>query len=326
MRVVDKKKALLIALSLLTFGFVRSQDIPLYNHYFSNPFFYNPSYSAANKQAEVSVLYRQQWTGIEGAPKFSNLTLTAPLSHKMGFGLNLYSRTRGVISTISGQVSLSYRVTFTEHTHLSFGLAAGVGRNTLDVNQVDPNDPAIARLLSNSFFLEGQAGLNLQLRNLNISLSMPQLFDRSIVDSQSLQSIGLSPLNTTIASISYKIKLSSTLSILPLGVSKITTKGNQWEAYGIAYYNDSFWLGGLYRQDYGSAGLLGFRINKVLQLSYSYEFPINQNSQLSFATHEFKVSLLFGREITPPMKAAKSNTRESIPRTNHYKKTHRRKY
>lgn len=324
MKLLYKKRMIMpVLMAWASLGF--SQDVPLYNHYFNNPFFYNPSYSSAKKQAEVSLLYRQQWTGIEGAPKFTNLTLTAPLSKKIGVGLNLYNSTRGVITTNSAQVSLSYKVMFTEQTHLSFGLSAGAGRNSVDVSQVDPTDPAIARLLNSSFFLEGQAGFNFQHSNLNIGISMPQFFDRSIVDSNDLQKVGINPLNTTVASASYKFQISPLIIFQPLVLNKLTAKTNQWEGYGIAYYKDTFWLGGLYRQNYGAAALLGFKIS-LLQIGYSYEFATTQNTQLIFNTHEFQVSLRFGKELAGAKAPTKKTNNYGIQRTNHYKKTHRRKY
>ncbi len=324
MKFLSRKETFLALLMVWAYqGF--SQDVPIYNHYFSNPFFYNPSYSIARKQAEASVLYRQQWTNIEGAPKFSNLSITAPLSKKIGIGLNVYNITRGVITTSSAQASLSYKVMFTEQTHLSFGLSAGAGRNSLDPNQVDSTDPLIAQLLSNSFFLEGQAGFNLQHKNLNIGISMPQLFDRSIVDATAFQKVGINPLSTTIVSASYKFQVSPTISIQPLVLTKITAKTNQSEGYAIAYYKDTFWLGGLYRQNYGAAALLGFQVSH-LRVGYSYEFATAQNSLLTFNSHEFLVSIRFGKESAEGPKSVKKSNNYTIPRTNHYKKTHRRNY
>jgi type IX secretion system PorP/SprF family membrane protein len=327
MKFLSKKKLLIVLLTVWGFqGF--SQDLPIYNNYYYNPFFYNPSYSNSKQRAELSLLYRQQWTGINGAPKFSFLTLTAPLSQKMGIGLNIYNTVRGVITTTSAQASLSYKVMFTQQTYLSFGLSGGAGRNSLDVNQVDATDPTIARLLSSSFFLEGQAGLNFKHKNLNIAISMPEIFDRSTTDANSLQKVGISPLNTTVVSAGYKFQISPTISIQPLVLSKITTNTTQWVGYGIAYYKDFLWLGGLYRQNYGAAAILGFNINQALHFGYSYEFATSavQNSQLAFNTHEIQVSLRFGQELKAAKVPPKKQSNYTVPRTNHYIKSHRRKY
>jgi type IX secretion system PorP/SprF family membrane protein len=322
MTILSKKKIrFFILIGVLPFC-TNAQDVPIYNHYFANPFFYNPSYSNSSSRSEVSFLYRQQFTGIEGAPKFANVTLTAPLSNKMGFGLNLSNNQRGVITTTSLQFSISYKAQFTEQTYLSFGISAGPGINGLDKNKVDANDPLVAQLLSTSAFLDGQAGFNFQLKNLNIGVSIPQVFDRTPANSSSFQKIGLNPFNLAIASISYKAVLSENLSFQPLFLTKILSNSSQWEAYGIAYFKDMLYLGGLYRQNYGAAGLLGLKINDFLQIGYSYEFPINTSSDVSFNSHEVRLSLYFGNANTTKQKTNKSIPYPSYKRTNHYKKTH----
>ena len=292
-RMYKRKTHLFVVIMVMSLG-AQSQDLPIYNHYFSNPFFYNPSYSSAKKYAELNLLYRQQWTGIEGAPIFSNLTLTAPISTRLGFGLNIYNNRRGVITTNSAQASLSYKVLFNTNTNLSFGFSAGAGRNSLDINQVDPTDPAVARLLSNSFFLEGQAGMNFQYKNLNIGFSLPQFFDRTIVDSNSLQPVNVNPFNVTISSITYKIHLSPSVSFQPMIVYKTHTNINNknvMEGYGTLYIKDAFWFGISYRQNYGAGAQVGFQISKILQLGYSHEFASSQVSELNFNTHEFRLSI-----------------------------------
>jgi type IX secretion system PorP/SprF family membrane protein len=283
--------SLFITFSLLG----QSQDLPIYNHYFSNPFFYNPSYARGKNQTELNLLHRQQWTGLNDAPKISYLTLTVPVSNKIGMGLSIHNNKRGVITTTSYQAAISYKVQLNNLTSLSFGLSGGLGRNSLDISQVDPNDPAIARLLSSSLYLEGKAGVNLKHHNLNIGFSMPQIFDQSIVDANDFQKIGVNPFKTIVSSIGYKFQVSQSISFQPLVLYKLNKTTNQLEGYGTVHFREAFWLGGMYRQNYGGGALAGFQISHVLQLGYSYEFAASQNSQLNFNTHEFQLSILFGR-------------------------------
>jgi type IX secretion system PorP/SprF family membrane protein len=322
MTIVGKRKIRFIILIAVLPFCAYAQDVAIYNHYFANPFFYNPSYSNSSSRSEISFLYRQQFTGIEGAPKFANVTLTAPLSNKMGFGLNLSNNQRGVITTTSIQFSISYKAQFSKQTYLSFGISAGPGINGLDKNKVDANDPLVVQLLSTSVFLDGQVGFNFQLKNLNLGLSIPQIFDRTPANSSSFQKIGLNPFNLAIASISYKATLSENLSFQPLFMTKILNNSSQWEAYGIAYYKDMLYLGGMYRQNYGAAGLLGFKINDFFKIGYSYEFPIDASSDISFNSHEVRLSLYLGNTKVDKEKINKSIPYPSYKRTNHYKKTH----
>jgi len=314
---------LLALISLSILKSVSGQDVPLYNNFHNNPYFYNPSFAGAKKKSELTVLYRQQWTGLQDAPKFTNLTFTAPIRN-LGFGVNIHNTSRGIIVTSSALMSFSYRVPFSQTSGLSFGLSAGAGRNTLDGNQVDANDPVVARALNNSYFFEGQAGLNFQFKELVIGFSMPHLFDRNLIDSQSLQSIDLNPLSATVSSIRYKMNLSKSISFEPIVLMKSNPTTNQLEGYGTFRYKDMIWLGGLYRQNYGASALVGFQINNFLQLGYAYEFATNQISEFNFNTHEFNLSVQLGKEAkaSTPKKPRKSyNSVPSYKRTNHYRKT-----
>lgn len=287
----------------LTFVFVscfawsaNCQELPRYNHYYANPFFYNPSFAAGKERTEVSLLYRQQWTGLQDAPRFTNLTLVAPLG-KVGIGVNLQNTVRGIITTSSVQLAAGYRISITKYSSLSFGLSGGIGRNLLDMDQVDPNDPTIARILSNSYFIEGQAGVNFRYKSLIIAMSLPQLFDNSIVDTQSLQTVKVNPFGSSITSIRVKFPIAREVHLEPIALVRFFQGNIQMESTALFHFGENLWLGGLWRQHYGAAGLAGFQVKKALQVNYAYEFPAG-SSDIAFITHEFRIALLLGNGKT----------------------------
>jgi type IX secretion system PorP/SprF family membrane protein len=283
----------IVYLGMLTSSYC--QELPTYNHYFNNPYFFNPSYAGLKNSAELNLLYRQQWVALEGAPTFSYLTLTTPISKKMGLGLNLYNNKRGVISTMSAQIGLSYMVRFSRNANFSFGLSAGMGRNGLDLSKVDLNDPVIAQVLSKSYYLEGQTGINFQYKNLTIGYSMPRLFNQSIASDKDFQHVVFNPFQTALSSISYMFGSSRSIKTQPTILYKQYLQTNQLAGYVIFFIKDFFWLGGSYRQNYGMGVLSGFQIGHIIKLGYSYEFATSQNSELNFNTHEFSLSLKFNK-------------------------------
>ena len=308
------QKYLLYVLSLIAIGqSANSQNLPIYNHYFNNPFFYNSSYAGAKKHTEINLLYRQQRTSLSGAPAFSFITVTAPISKKIGIGLAVYNNTRGVITTNSAQAALSYKVQFNSKTYLRFGLATGLGKNSLDLDQVDVNDPVVARLLDNSIYLQGQAGINFQYQKLNIGFSMPQLFDQSIVNATTFKQADINPFNTTVSSISYQLQLGTSINFQPVVMYKVSEKNGRFEGYGIVHFKDIFWLGGMYRQNYGAAAMTGFQISNKLRLGYTYEFTTDQISQLAFNTHEFSLALIFGKQPKDTNDRSFSDKSKTVP-------------
>ena len=65
----------LISLSLTGF----SQQPQVYNQFFMNPYIYNPAYAGVEGHAAIFVMYRDQWTQIESAPKISHASFHVPL-------------------------------------------------------------------------------------------------------------------------------------------------------------------------------------------------------------------------------------------------------
>ncbi|MEJ2004924.1 MAG: PorP/SprF family type IX secretion system membrane protein, partial [Cyclobacteriaceae bacterium] len=117
----------IVTLSLLLIsGSALSQQIPVYNHYFVNPYLYNPAEAGGEGYTTLHLNHRQQWRGLDGAPIVSTLTFELPFSSRSGnLGIYLRSYDRGLISTQDIMASFAYRIFLSKTTTLSFGLSAG---------------------------------------------------------------------------------------------------------------------------------------------------------------------------------------------------------
>ena len=96
-----------LALTSLILGIVSSsfaQVETMYSLYRFNPQVISPSYVGSTEHSEVIVMNRQQWIGIEGAPKTIGITGNLKWGEKKGMGFNLISDQFGPVSTtaISG--------------------------------------------------------------------------------------------------------------------------------------------------------------------------------------------------------------------------------
>ncbi|KXK31409.1 MAG: membrane protein [Bacteroidetes bacterium OLB12] len=104
------KAIYLITICIAASFSLKAQQNLVYNHYFLNPYLYNPSYIAASGYSELLMNYRKQWAQFNGAPTTATLNLQLPLNHKMGLGLNLYNDQAGVLQTNSAMASFAYQV------------------------------------------------------------------------------------------------------------------------------------------------------------------------------------------------------------------------
>jgi type IX secretion system PorP/SprF family membrane protein len=291
--------------------------LPLYNHYYVAPYYYNPAFIAGSTHTELNVIHRQQWAGFEGAPSFSQLNFIHPISNKMALGVNMYNNKRGLLTTTSAQAAFSYAIELASESYLSFGMAGGVGRNYVNMSEIDTNDPALSNSLNNTYFAEGLAGINLQLKQLSIGVSLPQLFKQNNVSPESFQKVQFSALDVALASVSYKFNLGPSFALQPLVLYRTgqINKQREWEGYTTLYYKNILWAGGIYRPDYGSAAYLGIQI-KALQFSYSYEFGLANIQEMTNKTHEIRLGIKLGKQRVKRYREpllAKKTEEENVP-------------
>ena len=119
------KKALLPLLLLIlisTSGF--SQQDPMFTKYMFNSLLFNPAYAGSKDHMAITLLHRDQWWGIEGAPKTQSFTIHSPLKDdRVALGLGVYNDAIGPTNTMSFMTSYAYRINLGKGK-LSFGLQA----------------------------------------------------------------------------------------------------------------------------------------------------------------------------------------------------------
>jgi len=142
------KKLLLL---LLFFGLLKpesfAQQDAQYSQYMFNSLVINPAYAGYKESYNVSLLNRNQWVGIKGAPKTQTVVLDGAFfeNQKVGLGLTIVNDKIGIQGQTAAYANYSYRLPVgANNTRLAFGLAVGVSQYTLNSDQATidyPNDP-----------------------------------------------------------------------------------------------------------------------------------------------------------------------------------------
>lgn len=277
---------------------VFGQEIPLNSQIFMNPYYYNPAFAGFEDRPAFYVYRRQQWTGIEGAPVTSGFNFHTIFNEKVNFGVHINNDERSILSTTRGLITFGYRASFDEFHYLSFGLSGGVGFNSIDLDAIDPNDPAIINALDNNLFLDGNAGFNYYNNGFNLGLSLPKIFKTKTISNSSFAPGEISPLNDATFMTSYKWEIiEEKFAIEPYGIYYYTKDmPGQFEAIGLIHLMDVFWLGASYRQDYGSTGFVGLNINDNFKFGYAYEFFNTQPVNFDNGTHDIQLAIVLGKK------------------------------
>lgn len=317
-----------------------AQQLPVYNHFYTTPYLYNPAEAAAYPFRTATINHRQQWMEVEGAPVVTTLTFESPFSYrKYGIGGTLRHFKRGLISTTDFLATYSYSVDLTRNTAVHFGISGGVTANSIDLSQVqDLSDPALYNFLDNNIQPLANVGFKIQTESgINIGASLPRLFKPQYVNTEHFEAFEISPFDEfTIMAyykkpIAYKfvtrsngrfkkrVKVEDVFAPLQVYAlyqySQVT--GQRIELLSTLNFNELFWIGGSYRLNYGISGIVGFNMKK-LAFSYAYEPSSKLVNGIANGSHEIQLKLTIGDKIKTLVERPKlqtlTRTQERAPR------------
>ncbi|ADB39592.1 PorP/SprF family type IX secretion system membrane protein [Spirosoma linguale] len=299
-------------------GQVRAQQDKMFSQYMFNMTAINPAYAGSRDVLSMSALYRNQWTGLPGAPQTATFTADMPLnSERVGVGLQLYGDKVGVIQETGAFASYAFRIKVGTRSTLALGLQAGASsyqanltdvRTSLD-NQIDPAFATnISKMLPNF-----GTGIYLSNDRSYLSISVPRLIknklsEYNVGDYRSVQArhaylaagfvVGISPV--------VKMKpsfLAKYAEGAPLGFD---ANINFWFAdriaIGASVRRNQFSTWTKYTTD-AVVGLLEVQLTDQFRFGYAYDRTMSNLQSVAPSSHEIMIryELGFGKNriLTP---------------------------
>ena len=96
-------------------GAAMSQQNPMFTKYMFNSLVYNPAYAGSKDYLSAAALHRDQWWGLEGAPKTQTFTIHSPLEDpRVGLGMSFYNDKIGPVDQTYFNTSYAYRIIFNQ--------------------------------------------------------------------------------------------------------------------------------------------------------------------------------------------------------------------
>jgi type IX secretion system PorP/SprF family membrane protein len=295
-------RRLLLLLLLLSVIRLSAQQLPLYTQYVFNPYMLNPSMVAFGSQAQVNMLYRQQWSNINDGPRTIQIDGQYRLNDNMGVGVALNQDRTVLLSSTMAMLTYGYRIHLAEDHTIGFGLSAGMYQNRVrseDAAAVDQGDPALMSSVNNNIAIDGQFGVHYRTKGFVFAYSMVNLFDHKFVSAESFQKPKFSQLKNQIVFASYRFDvLPERLALQPNVAYRFAeNKLNYFEASMIASIMNVVDVGGGYRQNFGPTAMVRVSVGP-LQAGFAYDFPSNTGLISPGGTKEIQVKFLFGQDAT----------------------------
>jgi type IX secretion system PorP/SprF family membrane protein len=300
MKFYNKTYFILISL-LFPFFFGVAQQDPIVSNYHLNTSLFNPAYSGLYNRFIINTNFRKQWSGLEGSPTTSYLSINSSVIENMvGAGLSFTQDKLGITTTSDFNLLLSYQINLSSNNLFSFGLQGGYTSVIHDQSKLklkyldDPDFPQIEQRSSSPNF---GVGLALMSDFYYLGISIPRLLNTEFKD-------GLT--NNTIYKRHYYISGSFLKDLTPLFKLKPGALIKYVEGAPMSFdlsanimYNNQFWFG-VFTRDFNTQGAMAqFILNEVYRLGYSIEVPTNSSVGTMFLTHEIVISIdlaLFGNQ------------------------------
>ncbi len=313
------KKIAVMLLGVAGCMFAEAQQKPYYTQYILNNYILNPALSGIENYTDVKISYRNQWTGITGAPVTTYVSIQGPLNKKdykttatsfsvpgenprgkqyweeytasaphSGIGGIIMNDKTGYLNRWSASLSYAYHKPLGIKTTLSAGFQAGVSSVSLDRTKIvwgslDPNDPAIGYSNGELKKIKPEIGAGLWLYSKDYFIGASVL---NIIPSKAKfvnndkYGTYFEPHFFGVAG--YRFFLNDDISALPsVGLQWINPEPLQVHGNVKLQYRDQFWMGASYRFTDVMGGFAGMAgVNISNTFNISYAYDVATNSRL----------------------------------------------
>ena len=273
------------------------QSVPMYSQYMYNMTNINPAYSGNRGVPSLAFIWRDQWSGLPGAPSSKSITFDMPSENKkMGYGIQLFDDRYAVVLKRTG-LNLFYnlKVAVSEHGVLSLGLKGGFYNDTktltnVNLGQIVAYDYAFASNINKTIPLMG-AGVYYNDDRFYAGFSAPDLVNFN--DNSSLADSSLYQLNNVhyFFTTGYSFDINEDISVKPSVLVKLTS-GSPIQID----FNTNLWLkntvgiGASYRTGESILGMAEVQVSPQFRIGYAYDMAFKTPN-----TSELFLRLEFGK-------------------------------
>lgn len=316
-----------------------AQQLPQYTQYVFNNFLLNPAVAGIENYTDAKLGYRSQWTGLNGAPVTSFLSVNAPIGTDFtqgdatafpgggdvnpssrlytqnyqasaphhGIGFTLVNDKAGPITQTNFAASYAYHLGLAPRLNMSVGVSAGINHislNTSEITLATPLDPAIANGNNSQWKPDLGVGAWLYSADFYAGISVQQLLKQNLYFSTSTTAIDVSKtVPHVFLTAGTKLYVSDDITLLPsVLVKEIKPVPLTYDLNLKASFQDKFWLGGSYRHNDSFGVLAGFNLSSFINVGYSYDITTSSLNTVSNGTHEIVIGLLLNNryQVTCP--------------------------
>ncbi|RYY27497.1 MAG: type IX secretion system membrane protein PorP/SprF, partial [Sphingobacteriaceae bacterium] len=262
----------------------RAQQRPQYTQYIFNNYLINPAITGIENYTDIKAGYRNQWTGLDGAPVTMYFTAHTPLGNKFiqgdpmsqpangedpmsrsyvqdyqaapahhGIGFSVVSDKAGPITQSNYDITYAYHLGLSSNLNLSVGVAAGLASINLNTSQItleNALDPAIANGSTNQFKPDLGVGIWAYSATYFVGVSAQQVLPQTLYFSSNSTYNQSRTVPHYFVTAGVKLFLAEDVTLLPSVMFKyVKPVPSTFDLNLKMAFQDKFWIGGSYRRN-----------------------------------------------------------------------------
>jgi len=274
---------LIVLTTYLSFG----QQDPQFTNYMFNTMSVNSAYAGNRGHLTFTGLLREQWAGIDGAPRTQTFSVDSPVGKKVGLGLSVINDRIGPADEFYADINFSYTIDLNENRRLSFGVKGGGRTLSLDWSRgtTQNQDATFQKNIKNEFLPSVGAGLYLHSDKSYIGLSVPNFFTDKhyddVKESVAAERLHFFLIGGLIFDLGERTKFKPAVLVKHVvGAPLIFDVSANFMLY------ENLRLGVAYRWDDSVSGLIGFQVTPKILFGYSYDYTTTALQKYNSGTHE----------------------------------------
>ncbi len=295
---------LIAGIAALCSSEAKAQFQPQFTQYMFNEMIINPAYTGARECLSATALYRNQWSGIEGAPVTETFSIHSPIAkQKMGIGLSVINDKITVMQNTGVYANYAYRLPLSKGK-LSFGLQVGAINQYQKLSELSPgqaNDPQFAANTPKLLLPNAGFGAFYYTENFYAGFSVPKLILNTVDASATKQvsnNVSVKDWNVHLTA-GYVASLNETIKLKPtLLLRKVGGAPTELDLSLNALFNDLVWLGAAYRTGGAVSAFAGVQITKQMRFGYAYDYSTTALKNFNGGSHEISLSFDFSFDKT----------------------------
>ncbi|MCT4581411.1 MAG: type IX secretion system membrane protein PorP/SprF [Flavobacteriales bacterium] len=287
-----KNKIIVFVFGVIAFYNVFSQQDALYSQYMFNPLVINPAYAGTRNTVSGVMLYRNQWVGINGAPKTVSMAVHSPIKGKnFALGLNLLAESIGPTNNSTFLGTYAYHLNLGKGK-ISFALRGGLYSFQLRNNELNyTNNLGKDPVVYNSLVPNFDFGTYYHTDKFYAGFSANHLTNGKVSFSNNIETYDLNL--HLMGFIGKAFVLSPNLVIKPSGMLKFSESAPlNYDINTSVLMQKVLWVGASYRSSFSELNeaslvfITEYNISDSFRLGYSYDFNLGDIKRYNSGSHE----------------------------------------